>query len=279
MMLAFISFVFYGTMIPEHILNRKGPRSIKDLDPEVLKYLNTGLVETKNLMEWLATDQEQLLKLVLKEIGKAKWINDFKTQLSQQKKPTANSNVKIIGQVFSELTKSKSVYKKLRNHKSDVVRCWACWAESEQHDNVSSLLTAMKPYAADTHFGVREVVIFASKDAFIESLTVALKELKPWVKSKDENVRRYAIEAMRPVGVWTKKIPQFQEKPEKAIGLLNPLKSDDSKYVRDSVGNWLNDASKSQPAWVESVCSKWTKQSSSKETAYIVKRGLRTINK
>ena len=57
-------------MIPQHILDRKGARSLKDLNPEVIEYLNQGLVETKNLMEWLATDQLQLLKLVLKEINK-----------------------------------------------------------------------------------------------------------------------------------------------------------------------------------------------------------------
>ena len=57
-------------MIPEHILNRKGPRSLKDLQPEVIEYLNAGKVETKNLMEWLAVDQLALLKLVLNDFGK-----------------------------------------------------------------------------------------------------------------------------------------------------------------------------------------------------------------
>ena len=51
------------------VRNRKGARSLKDLNPEVIEYLNKGLIETRNLMEWLATDQLALLKLVLKGSG------------------------------------------------------------------------------------------------------------------------------------------------------------------------------------------------------------------
>lgn len=266
-------------MIPEHIKNRKGARSLKDLNPEVIEYLNKGLIETKNLMEWLATDQLALLKLVLIDLGKEKWYSDFEVAINAQKKPTANSNTKVIGQTFGLLTTDKSIYKVLKSHTSDLVRCWSCWAESTHFDSVTDLISAMKSYAADTHFGVREVVIFASKERMIEDLDIAIDILSKWTKDKDENIRRFAVESLRPVGVWTKKTPTFQEYPEKGIPLIEPLNSDSSKYVRDSVANWLNDASKSQPDWVKSICVKWEKESPTKETAYIVKKGLRTINK
>ncbi|WP_298426827.1 DNA alkylation repair protein [uncultured Kordia sp.] len=266
-------------MIPEHILNRKGARSLKDIKPEVIEYLNKGLVETKNLMEWLATDQLSLLQLVLKDLGKEAWFVDAEVAVNAQKKPTANSNTKIIGEVLGVLTQNKEVYDYLKKHTSDLVRCWACWAESTHHDDLTSLLKAMKPYAADTHFGVREVVIFASKERMIEELDTAIKILTTWTKDKDENIRRYAVEALRPVGVWTKKIAAFQEDPAKGLSIIEPLKSDTSKYVRDSVGNWLNDASKSQPIWVQTICNNWSQKSTTKETTYIIKKGLRTINK
>ncbi|EDP97765.1 DNA alkylation repair protein [Kordia algicida OT-1] len=266
-------------MIPEHIANRKGPRSLKDLNPEVIAYLNQGLVETKNLMEWLATDQLFLLKLVLKELNKQAWFPDFEVAVNAQKKPTANSNTKVIGETFGLLTTNAKVYEKLKNHTSDLVRCWACWAESTQQNTVSKLLKTMKPYAADTHFGVREVVIFATKERMIADLDTSVALLTKWTTNEDENIRRFAVEALRPIGVWTKKITAFQENPAKALPILNPLKSDASKYVRDAVGNWLNDASKSQPIWVESLCEKWKKESPTKETAYIIKRGMRTILK
>ncbi len=266
-------------MIPEHIINRKGARSLKDIKPEVVEYLNKGLIETKNLMEWLATDQLALLKLVLSDINKEDWYSSFETAVNSQKKPTANSNTKVIGETFGTLTSDSSIYNNLKTHTSDLVRCWSCWAESLLHDNVPELLNVLKPYVADSHFGVREVVIFASKERMIEDLDTAIPILSKWTHDTDENVRRFAAEAMRPIGVWTKKIAVFQETPEKGVELLEPLKSDPSKYVRDSVANWLNDASKSQPDWVKSICNTWEKESSTKETAYIIKRGLRTINK
>lgn len=266
-------------MIPEHILNRKGARSLKDINPEAIEYLNKGLVETKNLMEWLATDQLGLLKIVLNDIGKPAWFADVEVAVNTQKKPTANSNTKVIGETLGILTKNKEVYDHLKNHTSDLVRCWACWAESTHHDELTNLLKTMKSYAADSHFGVREVVIFASKERMIEDIDKAIKILSTWTKDKDENVRRFAVEALRPVGVWTKKIAAFQENPAKGLPILEPLQSDASKYVRDAVGNWLNDASKSQPDWVQAICANWRKDSPTKETTYIIKRGLRTINK
>lgn len=266
-------------MIPEHIRNRKGARSLKDLNPEVIDYLNKGLVETKNLMEWLATDQLKLLRLVLEEHNKIDWLESFSVALNAQKKPTANSNTRVIGETFGQLTSNLSFYKTLRQHQSDIVRCWACWAESLQYNDTKTLIEGMKPYAADRHFGVREVVIFASKERMVEDLDTSIKLLTTWTSDNDENVRRFAVEALRPVGVWVKKVPVFQEQPERGLPILEPLKSDASKYVRDSVGNWLNDASKSQPDWVISICNRWEKESQTKETAYIIKKALRTINK
>ncbi len=266
-------------MIPEHIRNRKGARSLKDLNPEVVEYLNKGLIETRNLMEWLATDQLALLKLVLKDLNKENWYADFETAVNAQKKPTANSNTKVIGRTFGLLTRDASIYSRLKANTSDLVRCWSCWAESLHYDVVSELIAGMRSYAGDSHFGVREVVIFASKERMVEDLDTAIDVLTKWTIDKDENIRRFAAEALRPIGVWTKKIQAFQEDPEKGIPLIEPLRSDTSKYVRDSVGNWLNDASKSQPEWVRSICSRWEKESSTKETAYIIKKGLRTINK
>ncbi|MBX2827557.1 MAG: DNA alkylation repair protein [Flavobacteriaceae bacterium] len=266
-------------MIPEHILNRKGARSFNDLNPEVLDYLNAGKIETKNLTEWLKVDQLKLLKLVLSETGNSEILVDCSEAIHQQKKPTANSNTKIIGQTMGSLIQEKSFYQKLRAHTSDVVRCWACWAESLHHDDLDLLLKAMQPYAADSHFGVREVVIFASKERMIHELDAAIGLLTPWTSSSDENLRRFAVESLRPVGVWVKKIEAFQKDPQRGTPLLKPLKSDPSKYVRDSVANWLNDASKSQPEWVVSLCKRWEKESDSKETQYILKRALRTIHK
>ena len=263
--------------LPEHIRNRKGPRSSKDLNPEVLEYLNAGKTETKNLIEWLAVDQLTLLKTVLEKLGHQIWFEEFEMNVNAQKKPTANSTTKVIGHTFHTLTNDVHMYSELRAHPSDVVRCWACWAESKQHDYIYGLLEAMKVYAADTHFGVREVVIFASKEKLIENLNKAIYVLSTWTFSENENIRRYSVEALRPVGVWTKKIPALQSNPELGLPIIEQLKADPSKYVRDSVGNWINDAAKSNPDWARELAEKWTLESEDKHTSYILKRGLRSL--
>lgn len=50
-------------------------------------------------------------------------------------------------------------------------------------------------------------------------------------------------------------------------------------YVQNSVGNWLNDASKSKLGFVIDYCAKWANISNSKETYCIIKKALRTIEK
>lgn len=266
-------------MIPEHILNRKGARSFKDLDDEVISYLNKGLIQTANLMEWLTVDQLTLLKKILDDIKKPDWYDNFYEAVSAQKKPSANANTKVIGTTFLELTNDQSIVDYLSNHISDVPRCWATYWVGLRESKIDKKLEAIAPYAADLHFGVREVAIFSCKEGIIEHLDIAINILSEWTSSNDENIRRYAVEATRPIGVWTKKIDELKEHPEKGISLLDSLKSDPSKYVRDSVANWLNDASKSRPEWVKNVCSRWAKESTTKETQYILKKALRTINK
>jgi 3-methyladenine DNA glycosylase AlkC len=47
--------------------------------------------------------------------------------------------------------------------------------------------------------------------------------------------------------------------------------------VQNSVANWLNDASKTQPGWVEDVCDRWLAESRAPQTACIVRRATRSL--
>jgi 3-methyladenine DNA glycosylase AlkC len=71
----------------------------------------------------------------------------------------------------------------------------------------------------------------------------------------------------------------LKDQPEFGLPILEPLLADASKYVKNSVGNWLNDASKSQSEWVQATATRWLKKSASLDTQYIVKRALRTLDK
>jgi 3-methyladenine DNA glycosylase AlkC len=163
-------------------------------------------------------------------------------------------------------------------HPSDTVRCWAAYIIGlDDGLRLAEKLTQLRPLAADQNSGVREIAWMAVRSDIEAQLSLAITLLAAWTSETDANLRRFASEATRPRGVWCKHIEALKQNPELAYPILAPLQSDESKYVRDSVANWLNDASKSQPAWVREVCALWAEESATKETQAIIKRALRTI--
>ncbi|GAB5523223.1 MAG: HEAT repeat domain-containing protein [Roseivirga sp.] len=269
--------------ISESVVSRKGARSPKEVPADVLNLLNSGLIPTVNLSEWLAVDQRTLLKQVLSATGQETLITEFIDTIDGLKKQTATQIIRTVGQLIldSELIEDKpALISAFSSHTSDTVRCWAAYAVGlDDTSDTATKFSAIQAYAADSHFGVREIAWMAVRDTIISDLGNALGLLKDWSLSKDENLRRFASEATRPRGVWCPHIEALKDQPGLAMGILEPLRSDPSKYVRDSVGNWLNDASKTQPDWVMELCGQWTSASDSKETAYIVKKARRTIDK
>lgn len=267
--------------ISKDILNRKGARKPAEVPVEVLDLLNQGMLETVNLSEWLAIDQRLLFQNISRTLLlPAALVNQVLASLDEEKKPTNNTFMKVIGRVLEQnASNPETLREKLQLHTSDVARCWAAHMVGTKSISLEKKLEMIRMFAADDHFGVREVAFMSVKPAIADQAEEAVSILESWVISEDPNVRRFAVESTRPIGVWTNKIDTFKQHPEKGFALLDPLRSDESKYVQDAVANWLNDASKTQPGWVEDVCNKWSGESESKHTSYIVKRALRTINK
>lgn len=56
-----------------------------------------------------------------------------------------------------------------------------------------------------------------------------------------------------------------------------PLRADGSRYVQNSVAHWLNDAVKTQPAWVREVCGRWSRGKVPAATLSIVRRAQRSL--
>lgn len=271
-------------MVSEEIKNRKGARKVQDIPKNVLDLLNEGKIQTVNLTEWLAVNQTELIKSTFKKIGLENCIEPITKAIEQQKKPSTMGSIKLIGQhLYEYCHQSKALASTigiLSKHKSDTIRCYATYLITLNSDlNISEKLDQSRKLIADKHFGVREVVWMALRPEIEKNLIESIEILSDWTNDKDENIRRFTAESTRPRGVWCKHIETLKENPEQALSILEPLRSDKSKYVQDSVGNWLNDASKSKPEFVIALCEKWKSESPTTETEKITKRALRTIGK
>lgn len=264
-------------------LKRKGARSTKDIPAAILEQLNKGEIESANLVEWLAVDQRFLLEYLLTQNRRTDYLKPVLFKIDQLKKQTVNTINEAIGTgIFEQVTKNKDevFLEVLSKHRSDLVRCWATYTIGKNTElTIDQALQQIQPFAADKHFGVREISWMSVRQKIVAELEKGIEILSKWTLSEDENVRRFATEVTRPRGVWCEHIEVLKQDPALALTILEPLKSDPSKYVQDSVGNWLNDASKTQPHFVTELCERWEKESETKETRYIIKKALRTINK
>jgi 3-methyladenine DNA glycosylase AlkC len=262
-------------------VKRKGARSTKDLAPDILIQLNRGEIETENLVEWLAVDQRSLLAHILQQHNRATYLKPILLAIDQLKKQTVNTINEAIGTVlFEQSVKNgdQQFLQVLSYHQADMARCWATYTIGKNEQlTIEQTLEQIKPFSADTHFGVREISWMAVRHKIASNLIPSISILSRWTSHEDKNIRRFSSESTRPRGVWCGHIEILKHNPELALQILEPLKSDPERYVQDSVGNWLNDASKTQADFVRSLCQKWEIESETKETQYIIKKALRTI--
>lgn len=238
------------------VTSRKAARTVSTVDKKVLLQLNRGEIETLNLVEGLAID----FAVLAKSVG-----------LSTEK-PEEPSIVKRMQFYGSKITN----WEKYKNHSSDTVRGWAAYALANSEMSFAKKMKAMQHFADDKHFGVREWAWLAIRPEMATNLEESLELMASWAEAKSVNVRRFSVESLRPRGVWCSHIEELKSKPQRAQKILDKLKTDDAKYVKDSVGNWLNDASKTQGKWVKNLCDQWQKLKNP-DTDYIIKKALRSL--
>jgi 3-methyladenine DNA glycosylase AlkC len=161
---------------------------------------------------------------------------------------------------------------------SDTTRGWAAMSVGcAPGVTLGERLSLIRAFADDPHFAVREWAWLSLRQHVVVDLTEALSQLLPWVSDPSERVRRFASEVTRPRGVWSVHIPELKRDPGRGLCLLEPMRADDARYVQNSVGNWLNDAAKSEPEWVRSLCARWSAVDSSAAVARICRRAQRSL--
>ncbi|PKB19694.1 HEAT repeat domain-containing protein [Janthinobacterium sp. 64] len=246
-------------------------RGVADIAPARLALLNGGSVASATLTEGLAIDFTELLAAAVPGIGGARL-----DRMRAQATAGITKRMALAAQLLLEAGADPAV---LQAHPSDTVRGWVCFVIAAQAGlSLPQRLAAMRPLADDGHFGVREWAWLALRPRLAAQLDEAITLLAPWTADPSERVRRFACEALRPRGVWCAHIAQLKERPQLALPLLQPLRADPAVYVQDSVANWLNDAAKSQPDWVRSLCAQWRLESPVAATQRICKRALRSIS-
>ena len=244
-----------------------------------LAQLNSGQDASGNLAEGLAVDFAVLMAAALPQAHAAAL-----EKMRQAATWGISKRMVLAGEIVLD-TVGRQGLESLAGHGSDTVRGWVCYALAHDYalrdpaKPLENLLDAVRPLADDAHFGVREWVWLAVRPHIATQPQQAINHLAGWVTASSERVRRFASESTRPRGVWCAHMNILKENPALGLPVLEPLKADSAKYVQDSVGNWLNDAAKSQPQWVRMLCDRWRSESPCKATERICKRALRSIHK
>lgn len=262
---------------------RKGAARFSALQPSVMDALNRGDIATVNLVEFLAIDIALLAQNVARSMGLDPYADrlvDALAMLDAFKPMQRHGHIaRALYDLTVEHPDRDAIASRLANHPSDMARSWACYWLQCADMSLQDKLFSVRRFAIDTHFGVREMAWSAVRNDVIADLDQALVILQSWVLDSDPYVRRFASELTRPRGVWCAQIEALKAEPWRALHVLEPLRADPDRYVQNSVANWLNDASKSQPAWVEKKCAEWNAASPNRATAYITRRALRTLRK
>lgn len=242
-----------------------------DIPEDVVQALSTGTRASANLAESLALDPGTLLASAAPELDDA--------LIEQMRAERASSYTKCLvlgGNMLLDRFGPGGV-ERFRSHPSDTVRGWAAYMVGLDETPLETKLEGIRVFADDDHFGVREWAWLGVRAAIVAEPNRAVELLEPWTASVSENVRRFATEATRPRGVWCAHIKPFKESPEQAACLLEPLRADPTKYVQDSVANWLNDASKTRADFVIATTDRWLREDESPATRRICKRARRSL--
>jgi len=251
---------------------RKGARSRAGIAPETLAALNAGRIAAATLAECLAVDHAALIRAAVPDLPPER-LAELEALagagITRRMAAAADALLAHPGEGGAE---------RLAAHASDTVRGWAAFMVGRAPGlALAERLEGLRGFADDPHFGVREWAWMALRPHIAADIGAAIRLLAPWTGEASANLRRFAVEATRPRGVWAAHIPALKRDPGLGLPLLEPLKADPAPYVQDSVANWINDAAKDRPDWARELCARWRRESPSSATDRICRRATRSI--
>ena len=251
---------------------RTGARRRADVPPEILARLNRGEIESVTLAEALSINFADLLHAFAPRMPRS--------ALDEMRAAAAlgvTQRMALAGRLLLEHF-GPTAYGLLATHRSDTLRGWAAYLLAAMGDlTLPERLLLVRPLANDLNAGVREWAWVALRPQLAADIEYSIDLLTAWTASDSHCLRRFTSEATRPRGVWCAHIGRLKRTPALGLPILEPLRADPHKYVQDSVSNWLNDASKSQPAWVRALCARWRRESRAPATERICRRALRSL--
>jgi 3-methyladenine DNA glycosylase AlkC len=130
------------------------------------------------------------------------------------------------------------------------------WIEKNPK-NLEKSVPFLEKLADNEDWVIRETVVDPIANTLAKFPDNIFSILEGWALSSNENLRRIAIEGLRPKA--TVKWLRNPEANNKVFHLLGVLRNDSSEYVRKSVGNNLKDLSKYMPEKVLESATTWIK--------------------
>lgn len=137
-------------------------------------------------------------------------------------------------------------------------------------DNSKALQLLETKVANDKNWRVQEMLAKAF-DHYCKTIGYeeSLPTIKKWLADRTPNVKRAVIEGLR---IWTSR-PYFKDNPTTAIQLISEHKSDESEYLRKSVGNALRDIGKKHSDKVLEEISTWDLTNKKTKFTYKLAKG------
>jgi 3-methyladenine DNA glycosylase AlkC len=106
-----------------------------------------------------------------------------------------------------------------------------------------------------------------------------LSLLASWVADPVSEVRRAAVVAVRPHGVWVETLDWAAEQPSLIVPLLEVLRGDGDQRVTGAVANAWNDIARTHPDLALAVLHRWREEEAGPRVEWIARRGLRSLLK